>query len=159
MKNTALRIFSICAILALSIAVPASAYCNKSHSTVTVYNYSRSCAWVTAYWSYKSEAHWRISAARWVGPNGETRFSETFNNPALGPQWRIRAEVRSKDNGACRGRGGDPDISTQFNLYQGQTGNGLTGVSCKCSATVRINFAGYTGHDYKIYHNVGPCTF
>ncbi len=155
--HKSLRMSLGCLILCASLAVPASAYCRVSWSEVTVYNYSKSCAWFTAYWSYKSEAHWRISAARWVAPNGETRFSETFNNPALGPQWRIRAEVRSKNNGACRGSGGDPDISTQFNLYQGNTGNGLTGIRCTCRAVVRLNYAGYTGPDYKLSHQLWSC--
>jgi len=107
----------VVAVIAMLPSAVAAGIPSKAYGYMRVFNYSDSCAWVTAYWSYSSESHWRISAARWVPANGQTDFYETFNHPPLGPQWRIRAEVRSKDGGACRGSGGDPDIQGQLDIH------------------------------------------
>lgn len=120
------------AILAFAIAiVPSSAFAQgSSHGIPTgrqwiwvgvgLNNKSDACAWVTIYWSYKSEAHWRIAGGsnrpHWVKPGQRWGGREKFNHPLLGPQIRTRAEVMSTANGACTGSRGRPDIQTQINL-------------------------------------------
>ncbi|HEX5275645.1 MAG TPA: hypothetical protein VFW34_10255 [Candidatus Rubrimentiphilum sp.] len=83
-------------------------------------NKSDACAWVTFYWSYKSEAHWRIAGGsnrpRWVAPGQRFGGRERFNHPLLGPQVRTRAEVMSTANGQCTGNRGRPDLTQQINL-------------------------------------------
>lgn len=141
------RLLLGCLLTMLVASLPATVFAglpSKAHATIRVFNESDSCAWITAYWSYSSEAHWRISAARWLKPNSQTEFGETFNHPPLGPQWRIRAEVRSKDNGQCRGSGGDPDVQAQFNLHiPSKSGmNPFPVVYCRDGATLRGSKSG-----------------
>lgn len=147
-----IRLLLGCLLVTLVASLPAMVLAgipSKAVSSVRVFNESDSCAWITAYWSYSSEAHWRISAARWLKPNSQTDFSETFNHPPLGPQWRIRAEVRSKDSGQCRGSGGDPDIQGQFNVHIPSTSgmNPFPVVYCHDGATLR----GSKSEGYKVY--------
>lgn len=70
------------------------------------YNLSDRCMWVTTYWSYTSEAHWRmVSGSQWVKPHSSSNeFREQFNQVTLGPQLKWRAEVRP--TATCSGSGG-----------------------------------------------------
>ena len=119
-RHTRGRIAGSCLLAFLAAALPQAAFARSANVTLRFYNGSDACAWVTAYWSYKSEAHWRIvgggSRPRWVGPRSNFTFNEKFNHSTLGPQMRIRTEIMSTANGACTGSTGRPDIQTQLNL-------------------------------------------
>lgn len=99
-------------------------------------NHSDACAWVTFYWSYKSEAHWRIAGGgnrpRWVAPGQRFGGREKFNHPVLGPQIRTRAEVMSTASGQCTGSKGRPDLTRQINLSPGGPGR-------DCSADTELH--------------------
>ncbi len=93
-----------------------------AHQIIAYYNvvnYSDACAWVTAYWSYKSEAHWRINGGvgrpQWVAPHRAMGGSVTFNFAENGPQVRILAEVRP--SAQCSGSGGTR-VQTQRDFKQ-----------------------------------------
>jgi hypothetical protein len=113
-------ITTVCFLAVFVAAMPQAAFARSANVTFRFHNGSDACAWVTAYWSYKSEAHWRIvgggSRPRWVAPRSNATFSENFNHSTLGPQMRIRTQVMSTANGACTGRNGRPDVTTQVNL-------------------------------------------
>ncbi len=84
-----------------------------------VINYSDACAWITAYWSYKSEAHWRINGGpgrpQWVAPGRTMGGGVVFNFAGNGPQVRILAEVRP--SAQCSGSGGTR-LQTQRDFKQ-----------------------------------------
>jgi len=81
----------------------------------SVYNRSDACAWITTYWSYKSEAHWRIDKARWVGPHQSARGHIGFNFAENKPQVRQLAEIRP--TAQCNGSGGRR-VQTQQDFRQ-----------------------------------------
>ena len=106
-------------------------------------NHSDACAWITVYWSYKSQTTWHI-----VGGNYRPRFVaryeswsgfERYNNPRLGPQIRFRAEV---EKGANCGSGtrsnvmADQDVpeyrSTPWVVYL-EGSNGKYQIRIKCN--------------------------
>ena len=113
------RVAAACLLAMFVAALPQIASARSANVALRFYNSSDSCAWVTAYWSYKSEAHWRIvqggSRPRWVAPRNNFVFNESFNHSTLGPQMRIRTEIMSTANGACTGSKGRPDIQTTVN--------------------------------------------
>lgn len=116
-------------------------------------NKSDSCAWITIYWSYKSEAHWRIAGGsnrpRWVGAGQSWSSRERFNHPLLGPQVRTRAQVMSTANGQCTGKTGRPDITTQINLRP-------SGPGIDCSAHTELT-GNRSANNYRIFPNpLGP---
>lgn len=110
----------LCLLAVFLAALPQAALARSANVNARFYNQSDACAWVTAYWSYKSEAHWRIvqggSRPRWVAPRSNFTFSESFKHSTLGPQMRIRTEIMSTANGACTGNRGRPDIQTTLNV-------------------------------------------
>lgn len=114
-------------------------------------NKSDACAWLTIYWSYKSEAHWRIAGGsnrpRWVAPGQHWGGRERFNHPLLGPQIRARAEVMSTANGKCTGSKGRPDIRTQMNLSP-------KGPGMDCSATAELT-GSRAANNYRIVPHPG----
>jgi len=114
------RIIASSLLAVLVAGLPQAASARSANVTFRFNNSSDACAWVTAYWSYKSEAHWRIvgggSRPRWVAPRSNATFTENFKHSTLGPQMRIRTQVMSTANGACTGRDGRPDLTTQVNL-------------------------------------------
>lgn len=109
------RFFGLLCVVAALITQapprPAAGFEKPPAPVIVIWRYSNrtsACAWVTTYWSYKSEAHWRIvsGSPRWVGPHSQSaEMSETFNHPTLTPQVKFRAEVRP--NAACSGSGGE----------------------------------------------------
>lgn len=93
-----------------------------AHQIIVYYNvvnYSDACAWITTYWSYKSEAHWRINGGpghpQWLAPHRALGGSVTFNFAENGPQVRILAEVRP--SAQCNGSGGTR-VQTQRDFKQ-----------------------------------------
>lgn len=116
---------------------------------VGVDNKSDSCAWITIYWSYKSEAHWRIAGGsnrpRWVASGQRWSSRERFNSPMLGPQIRTRAQVMSTANGQCTGKTGRPDITTQINLSPLRPGS-------DCSAHTELSGT-RSANNYRIIPN------
>ena len=81
----------------------------------SVSNYSDACAWITTYWSYKSEAHWRIEKAQWLAPNRTLKGHIGFNFAENTPQVRFLAEVRP--SAQCTGSGGTR-VRTQQDFKQ-----------------------------------------
>ncbi|MGB6892301.1 MAG: hypothetical protein WBE25_12555, partial [Xanthobacteraceae bacterium] len=99
------------ATMALLFALAAPSMAQQSQRwtlAYTVNNASDACAWITTYWSYKSEAHWRINNGKgrpnWAGPNGVLQGQIVFNYRGLTPQVRFLAEVRP--SAQCSGSGG-----------------------------------------------------
>lgn len=94
--------------LLFALAAPSMANNDRWTLAYTVSNESDACAWVTTYWSYKSEAHWRINNGNgrpnWVGRNGVLQGQIVFNYRGLTPQVRFLAEVRP--SAQCNGSGG-----------------------------------------------------
>lgn len=80
-----------------------------------VINYSDACAWITTYWSYKTEAHWRIEKAQWLSPGRSLGGHIGFNFAENTPQVRILAEVRP--TAQCTGSGGTR-VTTQRDFKQ-----------------------------------------
>src|SRR6478672_10371317 len=81
----------------------------------SVSNYSDACAWITTYWSYKSEAHWRIEKAEWLSPHHTLNGHIDFNFAENTPQVRFLAEVRP--TAECKGSGGKR-VMTQRDFKQ-----------------------------------------
>lgn len=114
MFNVLGRPFALVFVLAIFLAAPPSRPAVAIQSPPgpivvrwSYYNFSDRCAWVTSYWSYRSEAHWRmVSGSRWVaahnGMSGD--YVEKFNHATLVPQLKFRAEVRP--SATCSGSGG-----------------------------------------------------
>ena len=95
--------------LLIALTAPSMAQNNDRLTlSYTVNNASDACAWITTYWSYKSEAHWRINGGNgrpnWVAPNGVLQGQIVFNYRGLTPQIRFLAEVRP--SAQCSGSGG-----------------------------------------------------
>ncbi len=65
---------------------------------VKVYNYSNHDAWVDVSWAYKITG-WTIDKAFCLKPGQNTYHSIWYRSPELGPQIRVRAEIK---NGDCR---------------------------------------------------------
>ena len=109
------RLFLLCGMAAIALvcatsSAPVRAF-EKLPGPLTIrwdwQNSSDKCAWVTTYWSYKSEAHWRIVSGStfWVAPGKTGRYTqETFNQVTLTPQLRFRAEFPG--GAACSGSDG-----------------------------------------------------
>lgn len=106
-------------------------------------NHSDACAWITVYWSYKSQATWHIvgggARPRFVGQFGSWLGHENYNHPRLGPQIRFRAEV---EKSAKCGSGKRSDVRADqdvpkyrstpwFVLLSGS--NGKYHISIKCN--------------------------
>ena len=146
-----------CIVAILLTAMPATARASIAVVKGELYNQSDACVWITYYWSYKSEAHWRIGASGWVAPgHRDARFSEIFNFPSLGPQVRIRTQVMSTANGACTGDTGRPDIQLQFNFSP----KGLSKTEyCKAGAKlVGSRSAGYRLESWSSFDPSGECS-
>lgn len=83
--------------------VPSQAFSLRPHRDETQFwwdfrNHSDACAWITVYWSYKSQASWHIvggsNTPRFIERYGGWLGGENYNHPSLGPQIRFRAEVQ-----------------------------------------------------------------
>lgn len=158
-RRLTLKRFLVFILAVAIIGIPGPTVAQSSHGIPTgrqwiwvgvgVQNNSDACAWITVYWSYKSEAHWRIAGGdnrpRWVHPGERWSSRERFNSPLLGPQIRTRAQVMSTENGACRGTVGRPDIQTQINLSPNGPGR-------DCSAFTHLNGSRSTSYQIVPFH-------
>ena len=103
-----------------------------------VVNYSDACASITTYWSYKSEAHWRINGGpghpQWLAPRRALGRSVTFNFAENGPQVRILAEVRP--SAQCNGSRG-----TRVQTQAETSNNFLSAPATTCNFSARADRA------------------
>jgi len=106
-------------------------------------NHSDACAWITVYWSYKSQATWHIvggsSRPRFVARFDSWSGSENYNHPSLGPQIRFRAQVEksaSCGSGTRSNVTADQDVptyrSTPWVVYL-EGSNGKYHIRIKCN--------------------------
>lgn len=104
------RAFLFIAVVALAAFPLRATADNRVLVQWSVINRSDTCPWITAYWSYESEAHWRIVGGKgrpnWLARNGSLPGFESFNHPPLTPQVRWRAEIPSPGDAKCHGSGG-----------------------------------------------------
>lgn len=77
--------------ITLAFVPPASALVYR----LSIRNYTAPSVWVTIYWSYKSQAHWRIERAFCLEKNRTSNQEVNFRTPELSPQVRVRGEVMS----------------------------------------------------------------
>jgi len=112
-------------------------------------NNSDACVWVTYYWSYRSEAHWRIGRSGWVRPLAQDQYFVRFNHTNLGPQLRIRTQVMSTVNGACTGNTGRPDIETKFNFSP---------IAKQSYCDARARLVGSKAHGYRLEQTESKCS-
>ena len=119
----------VCTLAALAFAFVAGASAathdvDRVDFIYNLHNESDACAWVTVYWSYKAEAGWHIehgggAEPKFVDAGGYTRGNVVFNNGPMGPQVRIRAEMKSGGAKKCEG-GTFSDVETKYNIAYGE---------------------------------------
>lgn len=91
-------IFAAFAWLSITLAfVPAA---SALEYRLSISNYTAPSVWVTIYWSYKSQAHWRIERAFCLEKNKQSNVGINFSTPGLSPQVRVRGEVMK--NAGCK---------------------------------------------------------
>ncbi|MGH7682765.1 MAG: hypothetical protein ACREMT_00340 [Vulcanimicrobiaceae bacterium] len=108
----------------LLVASPTMAQ-NRFTLVYQVHNNSDACGWFTTYWSYKSEAHWRINQEggghpQALAPGAWMNGQITFNYRGLTPQ--VKVLVQLKDGAKCVGSG-DHRIWTGVKDYPADTGD------------------------------------
>lgn len=144
---------TLAAIVTLTLSagsVPATAqYERQMHVSWWLANQSDSCIWVTVYWSYESEAHWRIaggpSRPNWVRPGGMHRGGERFYHTPLTPQLRWRVEMPHPGNKNCSGKDGR-NFQTQRNFRRSNPNSQRLD-----TALAQVYFTGNKTSGYKLY--------
>ena len=122
----------VLAVIAAAAFASTPAVANAMSTTVSVHNYTDHDAWVDISWAYKITG-WHIDKAVCLPPGGSVHHGILYRSPELGPQVRVRAEIKHGDcrSGNFREVSAHENISTAISnanpriqgLIQGSGGN------------------------------------
>lgn len=93
-----IRALVLAAVAAAALASSPASAANAMSTSVSVYNGSDHDAWVDISWAYKITG-WHIDKAFCLRPGESTHHGILYRSPELGPQVRVRAEIK---HGDCR---------------------------------------------------------